>query len=170
MAFAINSRGETLPDSLTKGVKISKEELNKICGKVHESPEVFDESELRKAENKGRVMQVIWKDATGFEAAADGKTHTAKFQGIEQRMDKDCAIFEFIESLDDRKSDQPYFIPLDKIQAGDIKVTVEFLLDPNALFSEWLKEHGTQKRPRPVVKQEGGETSKSSTRGGGSGK
>jgi hypothetical protein len=47
MAFAINSRGESLPDSLTKGVKISKEELNSICGMVHKNPEIFDETELR---------------------------------------------------------------------------------------------------------------------------
>jgi hypothetical protein len=44
MALAINSRDETLPNSLIKGVKIGKDELNSICGRVHSEPEVFDES------------------------------------------------------------------------------------------------------------------------------
>jgi hypothetical protein len=113
-------------------------------------------------------MQVIWKDATGFETDPDGKAYVAEFQGIEKKMEQDCAIFRFIEIPDGRTSDQPYLIPLAKIETGDIQVTVEFLLDPDALFSEWLQEHGTKKKPRLGVKQEG-ETSKSSTRGGGGG-
>jgi hypothetical protein len=154
MAFAINSRNDKLPNSLIKGVKIGKEELNSICGKIPDTPEEFNETELRKPANKSRVMQVIWKNSTGFESTADNKAHAAEFKGIEQRMDNDCAIFRFIESPDGRASDQPYFIPLAKIETGDVKIDVEFFFDPDELLTEWLQEHGTQKQRRISVKQE----------------
>jgi hypothetical protein len=77
-------------------------------------------------------------------------------------MDKECAIFNFIESPDGR-ADLPYFIPLDKFEADDVKITVEFSFNPDALFQDWLREHGTRKQRRVNVKQEGG------SKGGGGG-
>jgi hypothetical protein len=116
-------------------------------------------------------MQVIWKDATGFEPDANGKAYAAEFKGIESKMDKDCAIFRFVDNPDDRAGDQAYFLPLHKLDSGDVKTTIEFLMDPDALFKEWLEDHGTKKQLRVAlnvdVKKEGRE--KSSTRGKGGG-
>jgi hypothetical protein len=159
----LNGEGSELPKSLTHGIKIEKDELNKLCGTVHTEPVNFDATKLTSETeaHKGKIFLIRWKDTIGLEAEADNEIHTAFFKGSQTVASTDCAAFDFVNDIDKRKATGSYLIDITKIDEGDLSIRIEQAFYPDKVLADFLRASDVKFKN---IKKE---TTADSTSGGG---
>jgi hypothetical protein len=142
-AFVLNGEGADLPKSLTHGIKIEKDDLNKLCGTVHTEPVNFDASKLttETEEHKGKVFLVRWKDTIGLEGKANNEIYAAFFKGLQTVASTNCVVFDFINDIDKRSATGSYLMDITKIVEGDLSIRIEQTLYPDKVLADFLREN-----------------------------
>jgi uncharacterized membrane protein YgcG len=142
MSFVLNGEGADLPKSLTHGIKIEKDALNKLCGTVHTEPVNFDAAKLTTEtdDHKGKVFLVRWKDTIGLESKADNEIYSAFFEGLQTVAATQCVVFDFINDIDKRSATGSYLMDITKIVNGDLSIRIDQKFYPDKVLADFMRE------------------------------